>query len=1110
VEESAVKQTSATITELLSTGVDILQFKPGTVQAWLKICLTAFLIVLFLAPAVAQVSTASISGTITDTTGAAVSGATIIATQVDTQLTRTVISEASGAYSFPLLPLGSYTIKVSAAGFAPFQQTGIVLTVGEEAGVPVALSVGNINQTVTVNSDATMLNTTSSQTATLISQHQVEGLPLDGRNPASLVFLAGGVSNPILNIPISNTGNPILQNSLVYPTEIAATVHGVRGGGVYFSLDGANNVDPYQVSGGPFPNPDATEEFSVVSGNYGSRYVSAPGGAVNIVTKSGTNQIHGNVFEFIRNGAVNARNFFAAQPDALKRNQFGATAGAPILRDRWFVFGAYQGTRLSDIFGGNVAFVPTAQQRTGNLSSISTPITNPATGRPFPNNQVGPLNSVTQGLLAYIPLPTASNGSISYSQPEQQQEDQYVVKSDFVWKNQRIFGRYLYDTFNWPGTGIPGGDILASFRGQQHQWYNATIGHTWTRGTFISDARFSFVRDHSVTEAGESTVTLTTLGANITPGQFPTIQSLSTSGLFAVNPGNYNTFPRTTYDGAEDITLIRGRHELSFGAEVQHVGVTLKTDNQQNPIPNFTGAITGNALADYLLGFPASYGQSDGIFVQAVGVLPGFYAEDKIRMNNSLTVTAGLRWDPYWPFHALGGRVQCYIPGQQSKVFVNAPQGLVYPGDPNCRSSATNSNNLANIEPRIGFAWKADKSGKLVVRGGYGIYTTQFPLASFLAFGLTQPFERTFSLVAPGSVSNPYATFPGGNPFANGFQLNGNARASNSPFTNPGSAYSLTQNFKLAYVQQWSLVVENGLTPNDFVSVGYFGTTGKRLSLVQDANQPVYIPGASTQTNSQSRRPNQLVSAVNQEVDSGSSNYNAVEVTYRHRARGGFTLGSNFNWSRCLDDGSSPANVLLTGGAKIPIPGNPAFRYGRCDFDQTITWRTNGVWSLPWFAHSSGLKRSVLGGWQVSGILTTDSGFPFSVTSPFNQSFTGNGLDYADRVSGQSYTLPSGRSEQAKVAQFFNTAAFQENAVGTFGNTGRNIISAPDYVDVDTALVKGTQLTERFKLDLRFEFFNVLNHTQFLPPVSGLGSTLGRLTGARDPRILQGSVKVFF
>jgi hypothetical protein len=1089
----------------------ILQINAKSTTGLLFWCLAAFPLVLLLRTASAQVSTASIVGTIQDSTGAAVSGATITVTQVETQTGRTVTSGGDGSYTIPLLPVGAYSLKVSAAGFADLAQTGIVLTVGQAANFPIILRPGNVSQTVTVTSNATMLNTTGSETAQLVNQAAVEAVPLNGRNPASLLFLAGGVNNPIQNIPSSNTGNAILQNSLVYPTETAATVHGVRGGGVYYSLDGANNVDPYQVSGGPFPNPDMTQEFSVVSGNYGARYVSAPGGAVNIVTKSGTNEIHGNIFEFIRNGAVNARNFFASTVDPLKRNQFGGGVGAPIIRDRWFIFGAYQGTRLTDSIGGNVQFVPTAQERTGNLSSVSGPITNPATGLPFASNsQIGPLNPVTQGLLAYVPLPTSANGTVAYNQPEVNTEEQYVVKSDFVHGNHRIFGRFLYDTFNWPITGIPGGNILASYRGQQHQWYNATGGDTWSRGNFVSDARFSFIRDHSVTEAGENSVTLTSLGANITPGQSPTIQQLSVSGLFTVVPGNLNTFPRNTYDGAEDINILRGRNQISFGAEVEHVGVTLDTDNEQNIVTSFTGAVTGNALADYLLGLPASFGQSDGIYVQAAGVLPGFYGEDKIRINDRLTVTAGLRWDPYWPFHALGGRIQCYIPGEQSKVFTNAPEGLVYPGDPNCNSSGTNTNNLGNVEPRIGFAQQVGSSGKTVVRGGYGIYTMQFPVASFLAFGLTQPFERTFTLNAPGSISNPWANFPGGNPFANGFELNGNPRPANTAFINPGNAYSLQQNFRLAYVQSFSLVLERSITDSDFFSIAYYGTTGKHLSMVQDANQAVYIPGESTQSNIQQRRPNPNVSAVNQEIDSGASNYNGLELVYRHRLRGGITLSSNFNWSKSLDDASSPANVLLNGGAFISIPGDPSFRYGPSDFDQRKTWRTTGVWNLPFYANSTGIKKYGLAGWQLSGLLTVDSGFPFSVTSPFDQSFTGNGTDLASLVPGVPTTLPTNRSEQAKIAEYFNTAAFTENAPGTFGTSGRNILTSPDYVNLDTAVVKAFPITERWSLNFRVEAFNVLNHTQFEPPQSGLGTGLGELTTARDPRILQGAVKIFF
>jgi hypothetical protein len=1060
----------------------------------------------------AQVSTASIVGTVTDSSGAAVSGATVTATQVETQVSRTVSDGKDGLFDIPLLPLGPYSLKVSAAGFADFQQSGIVLTVGQIANIPISLRPGNVSETVTVSANATMLNTTGSESSQLIDQSSVEAAPLNGRNPASLLFLIGGVNNPIQNIPSTNTGSPILQNALVYPTESAATIHGVRGGGVYFSLDGANNIDSYQVTGGPFPNPDMTNEFAMVSGNYGARYVSAPGGAVNIVTKSGTNEIHGNAFEFVRNGDVNARNFFATTVDPLKRNQFGGDLGAPILHDRWFVFGGYQGTRLSDSAGGNVAFVPTAQQRAGNLSNVTTPIINPATGLPFPSNSsIGPLNPVIQTLLTYIPLPTnLTNGSATYSIPKTNTEESYVIKSDFAHGNQRIFGRYFYDSYNWPGTGIPNHNLLATFRGQKHQWHNATGGDTWVRGNFVSDARFSFVRDNSANVAGETTLTLPGLGAGFTEGQFPTMQLVEVIGMFNIAAGNYNGFTRDTYDGAEDITILRGRQQISFGAEVQHIGIKIETDNEQNAIPVFEGIATGNTLAGLLLGISDITLQSDGAYVQAVGKLPGFYGEDKIRINDRMTVTAGLRWDPYWPFSALGGRISCYIPGEQSKVFTNAPSGLVFPGDPNCNSTGTNKNNLGNVEPRIGFALKTDSSGKTVLRGGYGIYTMQFPMASFLPFGSTQPFERLIRNSTPVSISNPWATFPGGNPFVNGFELNGNSRPANSAFLIPSTAYSIGQNFRLAYIQSFSLVAERSLTDNDFVSVGYYGTLGRHLSVVQDNNQAVYIPGSSTTGNVQARRPNPKVAAVDAEVSSGKSDYNGLELVYRHRVRGGLTLSTDFDWSKSLDDESSPAITDLASGSFLSIPNDPSFRYGPSDFNQTHTLRMMGAWNLPWYSNSAGIKNVLLAGWQLNGLFTWDSGFPFSVTSSFNQSFTSNGTDLSDRVPGVSASLPGGRSEQAKITEFFNAAAFKENAAGTFGNSGRNILTSPDYVDVDAAVVKGFQVKERLRVVLRVEGFNVLNHTQFLPPIGALGGTLGKLTGSRDPRILQGAVKVVF
>jgi hypothetical protein len=1057
-----------------------------------------------------QVSTAHVSGVVLDSSGAAVAEANLTLTQVETSQIFKASSNQLGAYAFPNLPVGSYSIEVEKSGFASYKQTGIVLTVGQVASVPITLKVGDVSQSVEVSSDVQLVQTSDATISRLVDTRQVEGLPLNGRNPANLVFLAPGVSNPVQNVPGSNTGSPILQNSLVYPSSIAPTVNGVRGGGVYFALDGANNVDPYQVTGGPFPNPDAVAEFNVSTSTYGARYVSAPGGAVNVVTKSGTNQFHGALFEFLRNGDFNARNFFAAQHDQLKRNQFGFAAGAPIRRDKLFIFGSYQRMFLRDIVGGQVAFVPTAAERAGDFSAISTAIKDPNTNSPFPGNQipVSRFDPTMVKLLPYIPMPPSGSldGRTVFSRPVAQDENQLVVKADqYISASQRIFVRYLWSGFNWDGVAVPDNNILASFRGQTHRWDNGAFGHTWSRSNMVNEFRFSYVRDNSVTTAGESSVTLAGLGARLTNGQFPTIQSLTATGFFTIVPGNYNGWPRDNYDIADNVSIVKGRHEISFGTEIQRIVTTLITDNGQNITTTFGGSITGNALGDFFLGRPASLNQSDGIFIKARGVLWGFHAEDRMRVNSRLTVTAGVRWDPYLPFYAEDNRMQCFIPGQQSAIYVNAPTGLNYPGDPGCDSRGTASN-LLTIQPRVGFAYQPNKI-KTVLRGGYGLYTQQQQTAYFLGFGRVQPFVRSFALVSPPSISDPWNGFAGGNPFANGFKLDGDQRAKDSPFINPSVANTLAPHLHLPYVQQWSLTLEHALTTNDVVSLGYVGTKGTRLSLAADYNQAVYIPGQSTQTNTQARRPFPAISTIVGMRDDGNSSFNALQVTVRHRARGGLTLTSNFTWSKSIDITSAPANILLTGGGLIPNPFNPRLRRGRSDFDIPLSWRTTFVWAVPYAKQAKGLKR-VVSDWEVNGLFTVESGFPFSIAATANNSFTGNGLDQADVVPGQSIAVSGDRTRGQQVNQWFNTAAFVTNQPGTFGNSGRNIVTAPGLVNFDLALVKPFNITERLKFQFRNEFFNLFNTPQFLPPGNSFGSaTYGKITSARDPRILQLSLK---
>ena len=534
-----------------------------------------------------------------------------------------------------------------------------------------------------------------------------------------------------------------------------------------------------------------------------------------------------------------------------------------------------------------------------------------------------------------------------------------------------------------------------------------------------------------------------------------------------------------------------------------------------------------------MLGVIPSFSQSDGIDVGASGTLPGFYVQDRIRATRKLTVTAGLRWDPYWPFSSVNGRIECWQPGKQSSVFVNAPTGLTFPGDPGCNSSGTQTD-LATFQPRIGFAYQLDSAAKTVIRGGYGIYTSQFPMLSFVAFGTIEPFVRSIADTNPGPISNPWLGFPGGNPFASGFQLNLGSRPANTPFVEPATAFTFNPNFKLAYTQQWSFILERALATNDVVDISYFGAKGTHLDQVEDNNEALYVPGTagagctvgqfgttaagqpcSTQTNIQSRRPDTSIGAIRGYISGANSFYHAVELEYHHRFQAGFTLSSAFTYSRSIDDLSAPANLALAGYLNlIPVPGEPHLRRGPSDFNQPYTWRTSGVWNLPFGENYKGIDAVLAKGWVWSGIFTRDAGLPLVIlTSNTDNSFTGLGTDMANVVPGVARRQPiSDFTAASQGLSLINPAAFVVNAPGTPGISGRNAFNTPDLTDFDTALYKEFNLTERFRFQFRTEFFNTFNHPQFFfPSTTTLGSgTFGKITTARDPRIIQFSAKILF
>jgi hypothetical protein len=484
----------------------------------------------------------------------------------------------------------------------------------------------------------------------------------------------------------------------------------------------------------------------------------------------------------------------------------------------------------------------------------------------------------------------------------------------------------------------------------------------------------------------------------------------------------------------------------------------------------------------------------------------GIYGEDKYRVTSRLTLTAGLRWDPYLPFTQQGNRINCFVPGQQSQVYVNAPKGLIYPGDPGCNSGGGVTTKFSIVEPRIGVAYSLDKEGKSAVRAGFGLYSMQFPFFSFQGFS-APPFTRNYSVTFFAPLDNPWSAAGGTNPFAGGFQGPNYIPPSNVSFSSATSAGlsvgDFGRNFTPGYVEQYTLSFQHAFTSADSVELAYVGTHGVHISQSEDLNLPVYGPGATT-ANELQRRPygSEGLAEIASLQSNTTSNYNGLNVTYRHSLKGGLELTSGFNWSKCLDAGSQPP---ITEASFYEVPySNPSLFYGRCDFDQNLSFRTTTVWSGPKLEGRAVAMRILLGSWTLTDLLRVDAGQPFSVKDSGDSSFTGSGMDLASRVPG----VP------LYVKGQLNRAAFTNNAPGTFGDSGRNSFRSVANIDDDIGLMKLFPIEGRFNLTFRAETFNLFNHPNLALPVAdyfvNTQQEFGSYTFARDPRIMQFSLNLHF
>ncbi len=1086
----------------------------------------------------AQVSTASITGVVQDVSGAVVPGAIVVATQTKTNASSTVHSDGAGNFSLPALPVGPYTLNVSAPGFGTKQESGLDLTVGQVANLRIQLSVGD-QQTVTVSTAAPLIDATSATIENTIEQSSVVNLPLDGRNPARLVFdVAGAVDSQRGQVQTGQLAaqSEITPSGITIPGSIAPAVNGVRAGGTYFSLDGASNVDPLAVIGLPFPDPDATQEFEAVTGTYGARYVSAPGGAINIVTNAGGNKFHGTVFEFIRNGAVNGENAILATPDILKRNQFGGTIGGPVVKDKLFFFFSYQGTRISDQIpqsfsvptpaerSGNYTLCPNGQtctaanSKTINVSSLP-PIFGPNTESPIASNffnYMGSGNSL---------LPLANSGATTYNVgvPARSVDEQYVGRVDYqLTPHQRVFARYLSDHYtlaNVPFATSAPYNILRTAAGNTEFFDTSVLGHTYTPNQhFVFETRVSYLNivSNQAAPASNSFVNYAALGAQNYAEPNPAGEATTViSGLIPPAPYGTAKYPRSSFGLTEDVDYLRGRHDVTFGGDFNYVHSGISNPEGQPGVAVFVGVYTpiltgifypGYTLqdapfADFYLGHPIAFIQGDGFYQSIHAKLFGLYGQDKWRLTDRLTATYGLRWDPYLSYKPERNAVDCFRPGSQSHVFANAPTGLIFPGDTGCPDGGTNSK-MNIFEPRVGLAYQLNKAGTETLRAGYGIYSIQVPLNAFTGFE-SWPFVRQTQFTNPfQSTTDVYGSNGQSNPYLSGFNGFGYQPPANLAFpTAVQNESNFAPNFRPAYVQQYSLSIQNQFTPNDSIELAYVGTKGVFLPQSYDANEPI---GATTTGGEQAARPyGANFAVISTETPVGFSKYNSGQVTYRHRTAYGLTVLSNFTWSKCFDNGSNPGNTGDTVGGDLSYdPAHKNFNNGRCDFDQPYNFRTTIVYNTPALKQFNKAAQFVLGKWTATTNAIVDSGQPFSI-EPGGQdnSFTGTDLDRADYVTGQP-TYKNGR---------LNPLAFAENSAGTLGNTPRNGFRAPYYFNVDTGLMKTFPVTERVGVLFRAEAFNVINHPNYYAISNSLNvPNFGMAQYAQQARTLQFALKILF
>ena len=1085
-----------------------------------------FIVLLTCAAASAQ-ATGQLSGTVRDNSGGVLPGVTVTVTQTDTGLTRNVVTESGGTYVVPNLPTGPYKLEASLPGFRSYVQTGIVLQVNGNPTINVTLAVGDVAETISVEGAAPLVDVRSAGISEVVDNQKIVELPLQGRQVTNLIILAGAAVN---------TGDVSGQRNR--SDAVAISVAGGLRSGVSYVLDGAMHNDTYDNLNLPFPFPDALQEFRVATSGLAAENGTHSGATVNAVTKSGTNRWSGNGFEFVRDHRFNASDHFAppGTDDGLNRNQFGGTLGGPIVKDRLFFFGAYQGTRTRQMPPSFIAFVPTAAMLSGDFTAYASPACNAgrqiALRAPFQNNRIDPSLFSRPAVMVAQHLPTATDpcGQNNYSVPLDNNDKQYVTRVDYqLGANHTVFGRYI-DTFERRlPTLSRTGNVLTVRRefgaNKRARAQSSAFGDTLVLGAnMVNSFRVTWNRtSNHLNDPPDPFFDAPELGIKLHT-YVPGVIGIAVTNAFTISGGNSVKvrLANASYQAGDDFSWVRGRHQLGFGVTTSHWTSATEDNARAAGDFNFNGQTSGLALADFLIG------QASLVRHGAPGILNmnqwyvGAYGQDTWRVKDRVTLNMGLRWEPYLGQSVDNGAIANFVldnfrQGIKTTRFANAPAGLIYPGDPGFPAGKTGMNKQwLNMSPRAGIAWDVSGDGRTAIRSSYGL-NYDFPSAQFLYIAASaSPFSNRVELNGV-PFEDPYRNVPGGDthplprdpPF-------------DAQFPGFGAYGVIDPGINSTRVQSWNVTFERQIGAAWQGSVSYLGSYADRMwgqAHINPSNfmglgpctiAGVSYPSCTVSANTDRRRTlylenpvaGQFLGPIVRYVDAGTQSYRGLKLSFGRRAATGLSLAGNYTLAHCVADTDvSGGFSQFTGG--YTKPNDPSFDKGNCSQSRTQIANLSVGAQTPRFGNAA--LRMAASGWRVSGIVSARSGSWLTVTTTRDIAGTGITPQRVNQINADAYGNRS-------LDNYLSAAAFAAPGPGEYGNHVNNSIEGPGFWTVDMALSRLVSFAATRQLELRLEIFNLFNNFNWGNPVTNFDAgTFGRITSsAGDPRIMQFGIKYGF